>query len=82
MPFGTFQGSVNEAVRNAVRLVKEGNVEAVKIEGGMAVTEKVRAIVAAGIPVVGHIGLTPQSQAILGGYRVQGKTAQKVPFMR
>jgi 3-methyl-2-oxobutanoate hydroxymethyltransferase len=75
MPFGSYEISPQEAVRNAVRFLKEGGMEAVKLEGGRAMAATVRAIVAAGIPVQGHIGLTPQSISALGGYRVQGKTA-------
>jgi 3-methyl-2-oxobutanoate hydroxymethyltransferase len=75
MPFGSYEVSPEEAVRNAVRFLKEGGMEAVKLEGGREMAETVRAIVAAGIPVQGHIGLTPQSISALGGYRVQGKTA-------
>jgi 3-methyl-2-oxobutanoate hydroxymethyltransferase len=71
MPFGSFQISVAEAVRNACRLVSEAGARAVKLEG--ARVAEVRAIVAAGIPVVGHLGLTPQSVHQLGGYRVQGR---------
>jgi len=75
MPFGSYQVSGDEAVKNAIRFVKEGNMEAVKIEGGVEMAETARRIVRAGVPVLGHIGLTPQSQSSLGGYRVQGKTA-------
>lgn len=75
MPFGSYEVSPEEAVRQAVRFLKEGGMEAVKLEGGREMAETVRAIVAAGIPVQGHIGLTPQSISALGGYRVQGKTA-------
>ncbi len=75
MPFGSYELSPQEAVRNAVRFLKEGGMDAVKLEGGREVTAVIRAIVAAGIPVQGHIGLTPQSISALGGYRVQGKTA-------
>jgi 3-methyl-2-oxobutanoate hydroxymethyltransferase len=77
MPFGTFQVSDESAVANAIRLVKEGGAEAVKLEGGEAVLSRVRAIVAAGIPVMGHIGLTPQSATALGGFKAQGRTAAK-----
>ena len=77
MPFGTFQASDEEAVRNAVRLVKEGGADAVKLEGAGAMLSRVRSIVAAGIPVMGHIGLTPQSATLLGGYRAQGRTAAR-----
>jgi len=72
MPFGSYQASVAEAVHNACRLVAEGGAEAVKLEGPRV--EEVRALVAAGIPVMGHLGLTPQSLHLLGGYKVQGKT--------
>lgn len=74
MPFGSFQVSVPEAVRNACRLVAEGGAEAVKLEGPRLA--EIKAIVAAGIPVMGHVGLTPQSLHLLGGYRVQGKTRE------
>jgi 3-methyl-2-oxobutanoate hydroxymethyltransferase len=77
MPFGTFQVSDEAAVGNAVRLVKDGGAEAVKLEGGRAVLSRVRAIVGAGIPVMGHIGLTPQSATALGGFKAQGRTAAK-----
>lgn len=75
MPFMSYQADRAEAVRNAGRFVKEAGMDAVKLEGGQAVADTVRAITDAGIMVVGHIGLTPQSSAQLGGYRVQGKTA-------
>ena len=73
MPFLSYQAGVAEAVRNAGRFLKEAGAEAVKLEGGAAVAEAVRAIVAAGIPVMGHVGLTPQSVHALGGFKVQGK---------
>jgi 3-methyl-2-oxobutanoate hydroxymethyltransferase len=76
MPFMSYQADIAEAVRNAGRFIKEGNMDAVKLEGGREVATTVNAIVAAGIPVLGHIGLTPQSISKLGGYRVQGKTAE------
>jgi len=76
MPFMSYQADIPEAVRNAGRFLKEGAMESVKIEGGREITATARAIVDAGIPVMGHIGLTPQSASKLGGYRVQGKTAQ------
>lgn len=75
MPFMSFQVSVAEAVRNAGRFLQEGGMEAVKLEGGRAMADRVQAITQAGIPVMGHIGLTPQSVSSLGGYKVQGKTA-------
>jgi 3-methyl-2-oxobutanoate hydroxymethyltransferase len=77
MPFGSFQVSDTEAVANAVRFVKESDADAVKLEGGGASLSRVRAIVGAGIPVMGHIGLTPQSATMLGGYKAQGRTAAK-----
>jgi 3-methyl-2-oxobutanoate hydroxymethyltransferase len=77
MPLGAFQVSDEDAVRNAVRLVKETGAEAVKIEGGGPMITRARAIVAAGIPTMGHLGLTPQSATMLGGYKAQGRTAAK-----
>jgi 3-methyl-2-oxobutanoate hydroxymethyltransferase len=76
MPFLSYQADTAEAVRNAGRFLKEGNMEAVKLEGGREVVAATRAIVDAGIPVMGHIGLTPQSVSKLGGYRVQGADAE------
>jgi len=73
MPFMSYQVSIEQAVRNAGRFMKEGGCDCVKLEGGAEMAETVAAIVAAGIPVCAHIGLTPQSVAQLGGYRVQGK---------
>ncbi|MBM3307332.1 MAG: 3-methyl-2-oxobutanoate hydroxymethyltransferase [Candidatus Eisenbacteria bacterium] len=73
MPFMSYQASVADAVRSAGRMVKEGGAEAVKLEGGRKIAPTVRAVLDAGIPVMGHIGLTPQSIHELGGYRVQGK---------
>ncbi len=75
LPFMAYQAERAEALRNAGRLMKEGGMEAVKLEGGRVVADTVRATVDAGIPVMGHVGLTPQSLSKLGGYRVQGKTA-------
>ena len=75
LPFGSYQTCTRDAVANAVRLVKEGGCEAVKLEGGAERTEAIAAIVAAGIPVMGHVGLGPQSAHRYGGYRVQGRTA-------
>ncbi len=77
LPFGSYQSSPDDAVRAAVRLAAEGGVEAVKLEGGADYAEVVRRIVRAGIPVMGHIGLTPQSVHRMGGYVVQGKEADK-----
>ncbi len=73
MPFMSYQVSNEEALRNAGRLVQEGGAHAVKLEGGTRSAETVKRIVEAGIPVMGHIGLTPQSEHALGGFRVQGK---------
>ncbi|MCL2458019.1 MAG: 3-methyl-2-oxobutanoate hydroxymethyltransferase [Desulfobulbus sp.] len=76
MPFGSYNSSVPQAIGNANRLLKEGRVDAVKIEGGVTMAETVAAMVRAGIPVQGHIGLTPQTAISLGGFKVQGKSAQ------
>lgn len=75
MPFMSYQVSVEEAVRNAGRFIQQANMDAVKLEGGRERADAVRAIVGAGIPVMGHLGLTPQSVHQLGGFRAQGKTA-------
>ncbi len=75
MPFMSYQVSVEEAVRNAGRFLQEGGMDAVKLEGGRERTDAIRAITGAGIPVMGHLGLTPQSVNQLGGFRAQGKTA-------
>jgi 3-methyl-2-oxobutanoate hydroxymethyltransferase len=77
MPFGSYQASADEAVKNAMRLIAEGGVEAVKLEGGAEYADVVRRIVRAGVPVMGHIGLTPQSVHKLGGYVVQGRGEEK-----
>jgi len=74
MPFMSYQTGPRDALFNAGRFLKEGGMDAVKLEGGAAVCDSVRAIVAAGIPVMGHVGLTPQSIHALGGWRVQGRT--------
>jgi len=76
MPFMSYQVSVAEALRNAGRFLKEGRAGAIKLEGGREVVPQVRALVAAGIPVLGHVGLTPQHLAALGGFKVQSKTAR------
>ncbi len=76
LPFGSYQVSDEEAVRSSVRFVKEAGVDAVKLEGAGPALSRVRAIVGAGIPVMGHVGLTPQSATMLGGYRAQGRTAK------
>lgn len=76
MPFMSYQVSVEQAVANAGRLIKETNGQAVKLEGGAAVCEQIKAIVAAGIPVCAHLGLTPQSINAFGGHKVQGKSVE------
>src|SRR3954468_19895690 len=73
LPFGSYQESAGQALATAVRFMKEGDAHAVKLEGGQAVVAQVHAIVAAGVPVMAHIGFTPQSEHGLGGYRVQGR---------
>jgi 3-methyl-2-oxobutanoate hydroxymethyltransferase len=77
MPFGSFQVSDEEALGNAIRFVKEAGADAVKLEGAGPMLSRVRALVGAGIPVMGHIGLTPQSATMLGGFKAQGRTAEK-----
>ena len=78
MPYGSYQVDLNDAVRNATRFVKEGGAEVVKIEGGEKRAELIRHIIDAEIPVAGHIGLTPQSVNVMGGYKVQGKNLSGV----
>ncbi len=73
MPFLSYHVSVEEAIRNAGRFIQEGGMEAVKLEGGQDVLDKIRGIVKAQIPVLGHLGLTPQSLNVFGGFKVQGK---------
>jgi 3-methyl-2-oxobutanoate hydroxymethyltransferase len=77
MPFGSFQVSDESAVENAIRFVKEAGADAVKLEGAGPMLSRARAIVGAGIPVMAHIGLTPQSATMLGGFKAQGRTAEK-----
>ena len=81
MPFGSYQVSDTDAVRNAVRFVKEGRADTVKLEGAGRMLPRVRAIVESGIPVMGHLGLTPQSATALGGYKAQGRTAVRARRM-
>jgi 3-methyl-2-oxobutanoate hydroxymethyltransferase len=76
MPFGSYEVSDEDAVRNAIRFVKEGRADVVKLEGAGPMVSRARAIVEAGIPVMGHVGLTPQSATMLGGFKTQGKTAE------
>jgi len=81
MPFMTYHTSISDALRNAARFIQEGGAQSVKLEGGVTVAETVRSIVSCGIPVMGHIGLTPQSIHQLGGYKVQGKTEETATRM-
>jgi 3-methyl-2-oxobutanoate hydroxymethyltransferase len=78
MPQGSYEGSDHDAVMNAMRFVKEAGCDAIKLEGGERVAARIRAITDAGILVIGHLGLTPQSTASFGGYRVQGKTKESL----
>lgn len=77
LPFGSYEASDARAIETAHRFVKEAGCDAVKLEGGGASAERARAIVRAGVPVMGHVGLTPQTATMLGGYRAQGRTAQR-----
>jgi 3-methyl-2-oxobutanoate hydroxymethyltransferase len=77
MPFGSYETSNEQAVANAIRLVKEGGADAVKLERGGTSVARARAIVDAGIPVMGHVGLTPQTATVLGGFKAQGRTADR-----
>lgn len=77
LPFGSYESSDAQAIATAQRFVKEGGAEAVKLEGGGVMAQRARAIVEAGIPVMGHVGLTPQTATQLGGYRAQGRTGDK-----
>jgi 3-methyl-2-oxobutanoate hydroxymethyltransferase len=79
LPFGSYQASTGRAVESAIRLLKEGGVAAVKLEGGLGAAAAIEAIVAGDIPVMGHIGLTPQSVHRMGGYRVQGRNHGHAP---
>jgi len=77
LPFGSYEASNEQAIATAQRFVKEGGAEAVKLEGGGVMAERARAIVASGVPVMGHVGLTPQTATQLGGYRAQGRTGAR-----
>jgi 3-methyl-2-oxobutanoate hydroxymethyltransferase len=77
LPFGSYEASDAQAIATAHRFVKEAGVDAVKLEGGGASADRARAIVRAGVPVMGHVGLTPQTATALGGYRAQGRTAAR-----
>jgi 3-methyl-2-oxobutanoate hydroxymethyltransferase len=76
MPLGSYQSSNEAAVDNAIRFLKEADVDAVKLEGGVRIVDRIRAITGAGVNVIGHIGLTPQSSGQLGGHKAQGRTAE------
>jgi len=77
MPFGSYEASNEQAIAHAVRLVKEGGADAVKLERGGTSIERARAVVDAGIAVMGHVGLTPQTATLLGGFKAQGRTADR-----
>ena len=77
MPFGAYQESTEQAVHNAIRLYKETGCDCIKLEGGVEMYDTIKAIVRAGVPVMGHIGLTPQTAGSLGGFKVQGGTPEK-----
>jgi 3-methyl-2-oxobutanoate hydroxymethyltransferase len=77
MPFGSYEGSNEQAIANAQRFVKEAGCDAVKLERGGASVDRARAIIRAGIPVMGHVGLTPQTATALGGYKAQGRTGER-----
>src|SRR6201985_3057780 len=77
LPFGSYEASDEQAIATAQRFVKEAGCDAVKLERGGTSVQRAQAIVAAGIPVMGHVGLTPQTATALGGYRAQGRTAER-----
>ena len=77
MPFGSYQSSAEQAFRNARRLIQEGGAEAVKLEGGESIAKTVKSLVQGGIPVMGHLGMTPQTATFLGGYKVQGRDSKQ-----
>ncbi|KAI9302629.1 ketopantoate hydroxymethyltransferase [Cunninghamella echinulata] len=77
LPYGSYEASTEEAVKVSLKFLKEGNVEAVKLEGGKEMASTIRKLTSVGIPVMAHIGLTPQRQSALGGFRVQGKTSKQ-----
>jgi 3-methyl-2-oxobutanoate hydroxymethyltransferase len=82
LPFGSYQAGIGQALESAARFMKEGGAHAVKLEGGMRVLPQIEALVAAGVPVMGHLGLTPQSVNAFGGYRVQGRGEAGEMLMR
>lgn len=77
MPFGSYESGPQEALKNALRFIKEAGMDAVKLEGGGSRIESVRKLVDSGVPVMGHVGLTPQAVGVLGGFRAQGRTSKK-----
>jgi 3-methyl-2-oxobutanoate hydroxymethyltransferase len=77
LPFGSYEASDEQAITTAQRFIKEAGCDAVKLEGGGMMAQRARAIVSAGVPVMGHVGLTPQTATALGGYRAQGRTAER-----
>src|ERR1700716_3643850 len=79
MPFGSYETSNEQAIGNAVRLVKEGGADAVKLERGGSTVARAKAIVDAGIPVMGHVGLTPETAAVVGGLKAQGRPPDRAP---
>ncbi len=81
MPFGSYQGSTDAAVSNGIRFLKEAGCDAVKLEGGAEMADVVRALTRAGVPVMGHVGLTPQTAGQLGGYKVQGRDLESARTM-
>jgi 3-methyl-2-oxobutanoate hydroxymethyltransferase len=81
MPFGSFNVSDEQAIINGTRFLKEGGCDAVKLEGGGNLVPRIRRMVDAGVPVIGHLGLTPQTASMIGGYRVQGRTADQAEIM-
>jgi 3-methyl-2-oxobutanoate hydroxymethyltransferase len=81
LPFGSYEEGPTQALRTAVRFMKEGGAHAVKLEGGRRVAAQIEALTGAGIPVMGHVGFTPQSEHTLGGYRVQGRDSEGVQVL-
>jgi 3-methyl-2-oxobutanoate hydroxymethyltransferase len=77
LPFGTYETSPTQALESSIRFIREGNVEAVKLEGGVEMAPTIQKITSVGIPVLGHVGLTPQRATSLGGFKVQGNTVEK-----
>lgn len=74
MPFGSYEESISQCIHNCIRVIKEGGVDAIKLEGGVRRQKEVKALSECGIAVMGHIGLTPQSVGALGGFKIQGKS--------